>query len=151
MLRCYPLPVTPEQSQRPADCAPGVSLASLKDICHSLRPMRKMILLIAVAALSAGMSFAYSPLLDISKEPYNANYWTDLSCASEKAIDTAAKKDASLLFKRVGKLLPEDQPMQDIRDYAVCKTAQHKIADTDRSNLYQFYFEDSFIELVAGK
>ena len=101
------------------------------------------VLLIAVAALSAGMSFAYSPLLDISKEPYNASYWTDLSCASEKAIETAAK--------RVGKILPEDQPMQDIRDYAACKAAQHKIADTDRSKLYQFYFEDSFIELVAGK
>jgi hypothetical protein len=111
----------------------------------------KKVLLIAVAALSAGMSFAYSPLLDISKEPYNPSYWTDLSGASEKAIETAAKKDASLLFKRVGKILPEDQPMQDIRDYAACKAAQHKIADTDRSKLYQFYFEDSFIELVAGK
>ena len=111
----------------------------------------KKALLIAVAALSAGMSFAYSPLLDISKEPYNPINWTDLSSASEQAIKTAAKKDAALLFKRVGKLLPEDQPMQDIRDYAICKTAQHKIADADRSSLYTFCFEDSFIELVAGK
>jgi hypothetical protein len=111
----------------------------------------KKALLIAVAALSAGMSFAYSPLLDISKEPYNPSYWTELSCASKSLIQTAAKKDASLLFRRVGKILPEDQPMQDIRDYAICKTAQHKIADSERSHLYTSCFEDSFIELVAGK